>query len=124
MPCRSSEASHSRSTYSQVSSSVPPQHQRTHRRWDNRLEDDVQAVLGLDEAYIFDNIIVVEVLEEVDLGLCCGISSAVRTDCFSEEDLGGGWVLTSIMRSSLLGRSASLICLTATASPVPQLNAL
>lgn len=31
---------------------------------------------------------------------------------------------TSIMRSSLLGKSASLICLTATASPVPQLNAL
>lgn len=28
------------------------------------------------------------------------------------------------MRSSLLGRSASLICLTATASPVPQLKAL
>ncbi len=31
---------------------------------------------------------------------------------------------TSIMRSSLLGRSAILICLTATASPVPQLKAL
>jgi hypothetical protein len=28
------------------------------------------------------------------------------------------------MRSSLLGKSASLICLTATASPVPQLKAL
>lgn len=33
-------------------------------------------------------------------------------------------ISTSIMRSSLLGRSTSLICLTATASPVPQLNAL
>jgi hypothetical protein len=32
--------------------------------------------------------------------------------------------LTSIMRSSLLGTSTSLICLTATASPVPQLKAL
>lgn len=32
--------------------------------------------------------------------------------------------LTSIMRSSLLGRSANLICLTATASPVLQLKAL
>lgn len=31
---------------------------------------------------------------------------------------------TSIIRSSLLGRSTSLICLTATASPVPQLKAL
>lgn len=33
-------------------------------------------------------------------------------------------ILTSIMRNSLFGRSASLICLTATASPVPQLKAL
>lgn len=32
--------------------------------------------------------------------------------------------LTSIMRSSLFGTSAILICFTATASPVPQLNAL
>jgi hypothetical protein len=31
---------------------------------------------------------------------------------------------TSIMRSSLLGTSPNLICLTATASPVPQLKAL
>lgn len=37
---------------------------------------------------------------------------------------GGGEILTSIMRSSLFGRSAILICLTATASPVPQLKAL
>lgn len=35
-----------------------------------------------------------------------------------------GGQLTSIMRSSLFGTSAILICLTATASPVPQLNAL
>lgn len=31
---------------------------------------------------------------------------------------------TSIIRNSLLGKSVSLICLTATASPVPQLKAL
>lgn len=31
---------------------------------------------------------------------------------------------TSIMRNSLFGTSTSLICFTATASPVPQLKAL
>lgn len=82
MPCRSSGASHSRSICSRVSSCGPPEHNRTHLRWDDRLEDDVQTVLGLDEANIFDNIIVVEVLEEVDLGLYRSISSAVRTGCF------------------------------------------
>lgn len=35
-----------------------------------------------------------------------------------------GQVSTSIIRSSLFGRSPSLICFTATASPVPQLKAL
>jgi hypothetical protein len=35
-----------------------------------------------------------------------------------------GYTNTSIIRNSLLGKSAILICLMATASPVPQLNAL
>lgn len=33
------------------------------------LEDDVQTVLGLDEANILDDVVVVEVLKKVDLGL-------------------------------------------------------
>lgn len=78
----------------------------------------------------------VEVLEKVDLGL----SQPTHVSNLSHP--GGGPVnfpisergrvkglvivgqLTSIMRSSLFGTSAILICFTATASPVPQLNAL
>lgn len=35
----------------------------------DRLKNDVQAVLRLDETDVLDNIVVVEVLEEVDLCL-------------------------------------------------------
>lgn len=35
----------------------------------NLLEDDVEAVLGLDKTDVFDNVVMVEVLEKVDLGL-------------------------------------------------------
>lgn len=37
--------------------------------WLNLLEDDVEAVLGLDEADVFDDVVMMEVLEEIDLCL-------------------------------------------------------
>lgn len=35
----------------------------------NRLENDIEAVLGLDKADIFDDVVVVKILEEVDFSL-------------------------------------------------------
>lgn len=100
----------------------------------DRLEDDVQAVLRLDETDVLDDIVVVEVLEKVDFCLeRYPVSISALMPASSQfPSLGrvlfesgvDGSILTSIMRSSLLGKSVSLICLTATASPVPQLKAL
>ncbi len=59
-----------------------------------------------------------EVFQEINLCLCD--VSATDPDTHRMP----GPQLTSIMRSSLLGTSTNLICLTATASPVPQLKAL
>lgn len=45
------------------------------------LEDDVQTVLRLDEADVLDDIVVVQVLEEVDLGLTqCLVSDPCSFD--------------------------------------------
>lgn len=69
MPCRWSVGSHSRSTCQAVSleSNLKSLPGTVCAR--AILEDDVQTVLGLDKADVFDDIVVVEVLEEVDLGL-------------------------------------------------------
>jgi hypothetical protein len=97
------------------------------------LEDDVQTLRRLNETKILHNVVMlrllslilvskhqkfstyVEVLQQVNLGL---------DECQFDTKTYYAMPRTSIIRSSLLGRSAILICLTATASPVPQLNAL
>lgn len=48
----------------------------------NELEDDVQAVLRLDEANVLDNVVVMEILEEIDLGLSREILSTTQALSF------------------------------------------
>lgn len=48
---------------------------------DALLEDDVQTVLGLDEADILDDVVMVEVLEEVDFGLSFPRQQISRPPC-------------------------------------------
>lgn len=69
MICISSAGSHSRSIYTAVSiHHAPPTYKQVALGMD-RLEDDIKTVLGLDKADIFDNVVVVKILEEVDLSL-------------------------------------------------------
>lgn len=56
-----------------------------------------------------------QVLEQVNLDLKLNVSFLPNRRCEMSH--------TMITRSSLFGRSANLICLTATVSPVPQLRA-
>lgn len=100
------------------------------------LKDNIQTICRFYKADVFDDIVMLNGISMsphyVDNHCSClheGFSGdrfrpiQCQLKAFIGTSTSTGQ-LTSIIRSSLFGTSTSLICLTATASPVPQLKAL